>query len=214
MKGILGRLLAVIALHIGLLYLVMQANPDIGKKLAPLVVSLITPPEPLPRAPPPPPPRPQVKPVIQLDAPPVPVASVPAVEPMPNAITIELPPPRPAFSAPLPSQPVVDAIKAAPPTAPPPVAPPRFDAAYLKNPSPHYPSVARRRGEQGRVHLRVYVSSEGSALRVEVRTSSGSTLLDQAAKEAVERWRFVPAKQGDQPVEAWVVVPIVFTLEG
>jgi protein TonB len=211
MKGILGRLIAVIGLHIGLLYLVMQANPEIANKLAPLTVSLVTPPEPLPHAPPPPRTRSQLDPVVQPDMQTVPVALVPAVEPMPNAITIEVPPPRPL---PLFAQPVVEAAKAAPPVVPPPVAPPRFDAAYLKNPSPHYPSAARRRGEQGRVYLRVYVSSEGSALRVEVRTSSGSTLLDQAAKDAVERWRFVPAKQGDQSVEAWVVVPIVFTLEG
>jgi protein TonB len=214
MKGILGRLLAVLALHIGLLYLVMQANPDLGKKLTPLVVSLIAPPEPLPQAPPPPLPRPQVETVVQRDAPPIPMASVPAVELMPNAITIEVPPSRPALPSLKPPQPVVEAVITAPPMAPSPVAPPRFDAAYLKNPSPAYPSMARRRGEQGRVYLRVYVSSEGSALRVEVRTSSASTLLDQAAKDAVERWRFVPAKQGDQPVEAWVVVPIVFTLEG
>lgn len=45
MKRDLGRLIAVIGLHIGLLYLVMQANPEIVNKLAPLAVSLVTPPE-------------------------------------------------------------------------------------------------------------------------------------------------------------------------
>jgi len=214
MKGVLSRLIVVAALHVGLLYFVMQINPELKKELTPLAVGLITPPEPLPQAPPPPP-RPRVQPEVQSVAPPVPVAQMP-VDPMPNAITIEAPPPTPVISSP-PLVPAMEIAKVAPPAPPapsPPAVPPRFDAAYLKNPSPVYPSMARRRGEQGRVYLRVYVSSEGSALRVEVRTSSGSTLLDQAAKDAVERWRFVPAKQGDQPVEAWVVVPIVFTLEG
>ena len=98
----------------------------------------------------------------------------------------------------------MEVVKAASPAPPVPVVPPRFDAAYLDNPSPAYPAAARRRGEQGRVHLRVYVSTAGTTIRIEVRTSSGFPLLDMAAKEAVERWRFVPAKQGGQPVEAWI----------
>ena len=38
--------------------------------------------------------------------------------------------------------------------------------------------------------------------------------LDRAAQEAVTRWRFVPARRGDVAVEAWVLVPIVFKLQG
>ena len=62
--------------------------------------------------------------------------------------------------------------------------------------------------------LRVYVNAAGAAERVEMRTSSGFERLDQAAHDAVYRWRFVPARQGDQPVPAWVLVPITFALEG
>jgi len=29
----------------------------------------------------------------------------------------------------------------------------------------------------------------------------------------VARWRFVPAKRGDEPIEASVIVPIVFRLD-
>jgi protein TonB len=91
---------------------------------------------------------------------------------------------------------------------------PISDAAYLNNPQPRYPITARRRGEQGTVMLKVLVTREGSAGSVSVETSSGSTSLDQAALEAVKRWRFVPARRGMQPVEAWHLVPIVFRLEG
>ena len=66
----------------------------------------------------------------------------------------------------------------------------------------------------GKVMLRVYVSAQGAAEKVEIRTPSGSLHLDQAAREAVERWKFVPARQGDEPVAAWVLVPITFVLEG
>lgn len=69
-------------------------------------------------------------------------------------------------------------------------------------------------GEQGKVVLRVLVSAVGDPAKVEVRTSSGSEVLDEAALDAVKHWRFVPARKGEQPVEAWVLVPITFTLQG
>ncbi|MEO8346797.1 MAG: TonB family protein [Betaproteobacteria bacterium] len=93
------------------------------------------------------------------------------------------------------------------------IVPPNFNAAYLDNPAPAYPPLARRIGEQGRVVLRVLVTAGGAAETVELRTSSGSSRLDQAAIETVKRWRFVPARQGDLAVPAWVLVPITFSLE-
>ena len=60
-------------------------------------------------------------------------------------------------------------------------------------------------GEQGRVLLRVVVTAAGLAEQVELKASSGTERLDRAAIDAVKRWRFVPARQGDQPVAAWVV---------
>ena len=100
----------------------------------------------------------------------------------------------------------------APPVAAP-VTPPRHDAAYLSNPPPRYPPIARRNGEQGRVVLRVLVTIDGQADTVEVRTSSGSERLDRAAVETVRNWRFVPARQGERAVAAWVLVPITFSLD-
>jgi protein TonB len=48
---------------------------------------------------------------------------------------------------------------------------------------------------------------------VQIRTSSGHARLDEAAREAVQHWRFVPAKRGEQPLSAWVLIPISFGLE-
>lgn len=92
------------------------------------------------------------------------------------------------------------------------VAPPRFDAAYLNNPAPAYPQVSRELREQGRVVLRVRVSSEGLPVDIQIHASSRCWRLDQAALAAVGAWRFVPARQGDTPVDAWVLVPVSFTL--
>lgn len=67
-------------------------------------------------------------------------------------------------------------------------------------------------GEQGRVLLRVLVSRSGEPSEVAVNTGSGHDRLDQAALAAVRHWRFEPARQGDETVSAWVIVPIVFML--
>jgi len=94
------------------------------------------------------------------------------------------------------------------------VTPPVYDAAYLSNPVPRYPLAARRNGEHGTVTLRVRVTREGAAAQVSLQHSSGSPHLDRAASDAVKNWRFVPARQGAQTIEAWVLVPVVFRLEG
>ena len=91
---------------------------------------------------------------------------------------------------------------------------PIFNADYLDNPAPAYPPLSRRMSEQGRVMLRVLVNPNGTADDVQIRTSSGVTRLDDAARETVRRWKFVPAKRGARPFAAWVLIPISFKLEG
>ena len=93
------------------------------------------------------------------------------------------------------------------------IVPPRFDAAYLSNPAPVYPSASKRMGEEGRVLLRVQVGVDGRPTEVSIAKSSGFSRLDDIARDTVLRsWRFVPARQGDQAVAGAVKVPIDFTL--
>jgi periplasmic protein TonB len=89
----------------------------------------------------------------------------------------------------------------------------RYDADYLNNPAPTYPSLSRRLGEEGLVVLRVQVSAEGRALQVELKKSSGFERLDNAARKSVEKWRFVPARQAGIAVASWVEVPLQFSLQ-
>lgn len=144
---------------------------------------------------------------------PKPVARRPQPAPQPTqlAAPVESPAPTPIAVAPAPT------VVAAPPPAAPPPAPvatqPRFDADYLDNPKPVYPAISRRLAEQGRVVLRVQVEADGRAAEVHVHSSSGSPRLDQSALDAVRRWKFVPARLGQTPTSAWVLVPIAFTLK-
>ena len=85
-------------------------------------------------------------------------------------------------------------------------------AAYLSNPAPAYPDVARRLRQEGTVQLRVLVSPSGSASAVSIASSSGVASLDQAALRAVRRWRFKPAQRDGLAVAATVQVPIRFEL--
>lgn len=94
-----------------------------------------------------------------------------------------------------------------------PLTQPVFDAAYLQNPPPTYPAAARKRRVEGTVLLEVSVSAEGMAEQVVLHESSGSPLLDEAARKAVIAWRFIPAKQGDTPTRATVIVPVTFKLQ-
>lgn len=93
------------------------------------------------------------------------------------------------------------------------ITPPKFGVAYLNNPAPKYPTIAKRQGEEGEVLLRVLVSEDGQAQEVRLQRSSGSSILDDSALKAVKRWRFIPAKQGSNSIAAWVQVPIVFKLD-
>lgn len=97
--------------------------------------------------------------------------------------------------------------------APPAVVPASFDAAYLDNPRPNYPAVSRQEGEEGTVLLRVRVLPSGLPDQIELAQSSGFDRLDRAARSTVARWRFTPARQGEQTVAAWVQVPISFSLK-
>jgi protein TonB len=89
----------------------------------------------------------------------------------------------------------------------------RFNAAYLNNPEPKYPSLSRRLGEEGKVLLRVRVTPDGRAATVDIEKSSNFDRLDEAARQSVAHWRFVPARRGDEAIEATVIVPVVFRLD-
>ncbi|KTA85983.1 energy transducer TonB [Aeromonas salmonicida] len=82
----------------------------------------------------------------------------------------------------------------------------------LNNPEPPYPYESRRRGEEGRVILKVRVAADGTASSVEVDKSSGYRRLDMTARKTVSRWRFISAKQNNAAVEAWTKVTILFQL--
>lgn len=182
----------------------------------------------LPETPAPPPPEPSTA------APPEPA---PAPQPLPKPSASSRPRAEPLVQAPRPpprtrAPPDVPSAAASAPTigagqpqrqsSPGPVVdqqafapliPPRPVSGVASNRKPNYPIEARSRRQQGRVLLRVQVSAVGTATAVEVVSSSGHPMLDQAARAAVQTWHFIPATRAGAAVPAQVEVPIEFRMD-
>ena len=199
-SGLLGF---VIGAHVGVILIVMAAKTVVPQNMEmPLVVDLIQPAQEKP---------PEAKPLPVVKPQPVRERPTPQ-KPQPVPVIEATQSTQPAPTAPVATPPDVKPAPPAPP-APEPMVQARFDADYLKNPAPPYPPLSRRMGEEGKVILRVSVSPQGTADSVEIKTSSGSQRLDEAAQKTVRTWKFIPAKRGDTPVQSFVLVPIIFKLE-
>lgn len=83
---------------------------------------------------------------------------------------------------------------------------------YKVNPKPKYPMVARRKGYEGSVLLRVWVVESGDVGKIELEKSSGFDVLDNSALDAVKDWVFIPGMRNGVPISSWVTVPIKFQL--
>jgi protein TonB len=59
----------------------------------------------------------------------------------------------------------------------------------------------------------VHVAVDGRVDDLKVNTSSGFSVLDEAALDAVRTWRFSPGRRGETPVAMWVEIPILFELQ-
>jgi len=149
--------------------------------------------------PPPPPEEPEEPPPEQPQetAPPPPVAPPPPINiaPQPPAIQTqrEIPPPSPpALVLPPPAP-------AAPPAPPPPPSQargvqPRNQSRWVRRIIEDYPSRALRQEEEGTVGVRVTVGTNGKVSACSVTSSSGSSILDEAACRSMQRYaRFEPA---------------------
>jgi periplasmic protein TonB len=86
-------------------------------------------------------------------------------------------------------------------------------ASYYRNPPPRYPEEARKLHQEGRVMLEIAVTAEGRVNGVKLKESSGFPLLDQAAIEGVQNWKFRPARMGGLRIDTIVDVPVRFQLK-
>jgi TonB family protein len=74
-----------------------------------------------------------------------------------------------------------------------------------------YPPDAREKKIEGSVVLRFTVNHEGVTQNIQVKKPLYPS-LDQAAIEAVSKWRFEPAMKDGQPVSMWMEAEVNFSL--
>lgn len=198
-----------LTVHVGaMLFLLAPARPAAQTQLeAARTINVVFVEPPLPPPPPPAPPPIPPEPPRKLPVPPQTLP--PLVREMPSTpgkntdaldqdIVTEVPDTDPVT----PSVPSIESFSDA-----------RADARYGDANRVHYPPTAVRKREQGEVQLRVLIGRNGTPLKVELASSSGSRELDRAALKAVLTWRFVAAEHNGASVEAWVIVPINFNLD-
>jgi TonB family protein len=83
---------------------------------------------------------------------------------------------------------------------------------FLYREIPQYPFAARRRGEEGKVILKLTIDEKGSLLNIDVIESTGSDFT-VAAIEAVKHSKFFPAKKNNKPILCMALLPMRFALE-
>jgi periplasmic protein TonB len=84
------------------------------------------------------------------------------------------------------------------------------DGMLLDRVLPVYPPIARAAGVQGTVVLEATISTSGAITNL--RVLSGNAMLQQAAIDAVSRWRYRPYLLNGQPVEVETTISVVFNL--
>lgn len=124
-------------------------------------------------------------------------------EPLPEPTVVEA-----LIESPPPPEPVVKA-----PPSPPPLPKIISGVEYIKTPEPEYPPLAKRRGEEGRVTLRVLVDEKGNPDQVDVQQTSGSSRLDEEARQAILRSQFKPHIEDGKAIAVYTIVPITFHLD-
>lgn len=204
-----GSMLLGMAALVSTLRLAVEPAP----KSAPLVVHALdltpppSPPDPVSEPPP------QAQPVLHV---PKPVITPPVSPQQPQLLTTpEIPPERPPSP-----QPATASNSPAPAASPAPLPPTRtisagnLSSSMTHAPPPRYPRESRRSREQGTVVLRVVLEIDGSVAEIAISRSSGHSRLDEAARNAVRKWRWSPTIRDGVAARVTGTVSIPFVLTG
>jgi protein TonB len=86
----------------------------------------------------------------------------------------------------------------------PPPPPPQLQVERTRYVEPNYPMVALSRRVQGTVDLQFTIRADGSTSDITIVGAQPVGVFEQAAIDAVRKWRYKPVKRDGQPTEARV----------
>ena len=204
----------MLALHALVLYTAMSYKlippPD---ETVTLMVNLINPSPLKKEEPPPPEPRKPPPKKVVLDKPkpidlpkPVPMLVAEATVTKVSEYVAPPPPPEPIVE----TSPISDAVPSLLPASV--TLTSELSLACPQRTLPHYPATSRRKGEQGRVVLRVMLDETGRITAVKVKESSGYPRLDEAGVAVIKDWQCNAATRDGVAVRAEALQPFDFIL--
>jgi protein TonB len=82
----------------------------------------------------------------------------------------------------------------------------------IKTPPPQFPLQLRRDGVSGVVAVTIVIDETGAVISSTVAKSTNPG-FDEAAMDAIKKWKFKPAQKDGAAVKMKVTVPIRFNLE-
>ena len=83
-------------------------------------------------------------------------------------------------------------------------------AMLVNHVDPQYPPIARAAHISGVVHLHAIIGKDGTVRELQI--VDGNPLLAQAAKAAVQNWRYRPTRLNGEPVEVETYIAVNFVL--
>ncbi len=87
------------------------------------------------------------------------------------------------------------------------------DPKFVYFTPPVYPKRAIALGQEGMVELQILINDKGVPVDIDIKHSSGYTLLDRAAVRAANQWVLEPAFQDGKPTNTWALIKYNFVLE-
>ncbi len=90
---------------------------------------------------------------------------------------------------------------------------PSLNQRYASGFQPHYPSSLRRQGISGDVNVKVLVGTDGRVKQIQKLDAAHPGFFEATRKQALSKWRFIPATEDGKKVEAWFTISVKFELD-
>lgn len=87
------------------------------------------------------------------------------------------------------------------------------DPKHLSAFQPPYPTRLIQREIEGSAKIRVLIGTDGRVRQASVVSATHPAFGRAAVKQARRKWRFIPAMRGDEKVEEWQTLTIIFRLD-
>ncbi len=86
------------------------------------------------------------------------------------------------------------------------------DPKYAGRFQPIYPGTLLRQEIEGKVRLSFLIGTDGRVKSVKILSASHPRFAAAAEKQALRKWRFIPAMRDGQPVEQWQTITVSFNI--